>query len=49
MKDNVRLDKQGSIILKWILKDLDERVNLAQDRDRWQCCELHNEPFGLIE
>jgi hypothetical protein len=29
--------EEGIIIsMKWTLKELDERVNLAQDRDRWQ-------------
>lgn len=45
----MRLDKQGRIILKWILKDWDGRVNQARDRERSHCCELWTEPFGCTE
>jgi hypothetical protein len=42
----------GKIILKWILEKWDgctDWIDLAQDRDRWSCCECGNEPSGTIK
>jgi len=42
----------GRVILNWIFKKLDggmDWIDLAQDRDRWRCCECSNEVSGSLK